>query len=177
MTDHPCPYKPCPFIGRSEKTYTKHLVFEHESMPDGTPVKDYTWKSLTEKGDITYFILLKFPETRVPKDGPLHKKILQHIIRATNWNSNTQGVEMNGHMPDQRWEHALDQLDDYGRAKEILQTKDKRLYHEKAPDGTWPMKIEHRCILPSPTQTALGEISQEAHREILSPQTAYYMRD
>ena len=38
-------------------------------------------------------MLLKFEETRVPKDGALHKKILQHIIRATNWDSNNQQVD------------------------------------------------------------------------------------
>ena len=72
-------------------------------------------------------------------------------------------------MTDQRWEHALDQLDDYGRCKERLQTKDKKKHHIKAIDGSWPSIEEHRCILPSPRQIALAEASERAHRAYYSP--------
>lgn len=165
MSDWQCPY--CPTVLKSEKAYNSHLATEHESFSDGTEVKTWTWASLDSKKDITKFMLLKFPETRAPKDGPLHAKILQHIIRATDWDSNKQKVVVE--IDYEKWQHALDQLDDYGRMKEKLQTEDKKLYHKKLPDGTWQMLVEHRCILPSPTQMALAQSSEEAHRGYFSP--------
>lgn len=156
----------CKEILKSEKSYHKHLALTHESYADGTDVKDYTIASLDNKMDLTYLMLLKYEETRVSKDGALLAKVLQHIIKASIWDSNRKKVMVE--IDYEKWIHALDQLDDYGRAKENLQKRDKALYHKKIGEEWIPIS-EHRCILPSPTQLALADASQEAHRKYFSP--------
>jgi hypothetical protein len=61
--------------------------------------------------------------------------------------------------------HALAQLEDYRRSREALQHRDKHLFHDK--DGN--MIKEHRCILPSPTQMVLADLSEQEHRRFFSP--------
>jgi len=168
--DHPCPN--CHAILKSEKSYNKHLAIEHESYSDGTEVKPWTIESLIRVEDQTLFLLYKFPACRDKNDGELDAKALQYFIKATIWDSNKQLYFMNGKddgIEHQRLKWALAQLKKYERARRKHQERDKKLYHKKAIDGTWPIVVEHRCIQPSPTQQSLAESSEEAYRHYYSP--------
>jgi hypothetical protein len=164
--EHPCPS--CSEVLKSEKAYNKHLAIVHESFPDGTEVKPWTLASLLNKRDQTLFLLLKHPECRAPNNGPLWLFASQYFIKDTLYDQNHKAWTMNapdGFIGFEQRTHALAQLEDYRRSREALQHRDKHLFHDK--DGN--MIKEHRCILPSPTQMVLADLSEQEHRRFFSP--------
>ena len=161
-----CPY--CKGELKSNKAYERHLLFQHDAFSNEQGIIDAVKAHLDTVMDRVYFILLKYKNTRTPKNWRLYLQYSRmfspnHLIV---WDSITKLYTTNPKegLTEDQMKLLLGELDSVSRARRKLQEQDRKQYHNNNKDAYYTEDGTHHCILPNDEQVREAQLSEEAYR-------------
>lgn len=160
MIDTPCPYlnEGCKASFKSNKKLNVHLAIYHDRFKNGESIPEAIINSIVKTQDRTMFLLVRFPECRIPhEEGYLFNKYIQYWCGTLVWDVAQQGFMSrdNKAIPYKLMAFTLKQLNSVSRARRHLQRMERLKMEAGEP---------YIDILPPEYAVEIARSSEKAHR-------------
>jgi hypothetical protein len=152
----------------NKKAYERHLLFQHDAFSNEQRIVDAVIAHLNTVMDRVEYILLKYTNTRSPKNWSLYLQYSRifspnHILV---WDSTTKLYTTNPKegLSEGEMKLLLGEFDSVSRARRKLQEQDRKLYHNNNKDAYYTEDSTHHCILPNEEQVHEAQLSEQAYK-------------